>query len=195
VVQALIFTVLVRAMNIGVRKLWWILWHRNHPYGEWTDEKELVWSLFCAVLLGLIVAMLANWDYLHRVLRWLKVTKRTSYPSEWYSAFHRFKRDVVLHLKGERRLMGWAEEWPDQPDKGHFIIEDTQWLAPDGTAFPQSEVLRTMVPASDVEMVQFLYKPGKAGSSVDKIEEERKNLAELQAKDVADPDRDTKKEE
>ena len=30
VIQALIFTVIVRALNIGVRKLWWICWHPSN---------------------------------------------------------------------------------------------------------------------------------------------------------------------
>ena len=57
---------------------------------------------------------------------------------------------VVLHRKGERRLFGWPEEWPDHPDQGHFSIAEGQWLLDEGvrTAEGTSAIL---VPAGDVE--------------------------------------------
>jgi hypothetical protein len=185
VVQALIFTVFVRAMNIGVRKLWWIWWHPTHSGDYWTEEGEFVWSLACAVVLGLIVVVCANWNCVHAVLGWLKITKRSSYPSEWFSAFNRFPRVVILHLDGERRIRGWPEEWPDQNDKGHFILQDAQWLAPDGTAYPHAgvAVLRTMIAASEVEMVEFMYEGRKRIMPLDNVIMGGKNLSDVVPKD------------
>ena len=116
----------------GVHKTWWI-WLQHGPARTksiyWTDEKELFWSVMLAVVVGVAFSVCANWGVLHRVLRWLRLTKRTSFPSEWYSALHRFnKGELVLHLKSDRRLKGWADEWPDYPDRGHFIIQFPVWL-------------------------------------------------------------------
>lgn len=155
-VQALIFTFLTRVEVIGVHKLWGAWWHPRHPGGNWTDSMELVWSAFGAAATGVIVASLANSDRAHAALRVLRVTERTSYPSEWYSGFHRFKREVILHLKGERRLRGWADEWPDQPDRGHFLIQKPQWVDEHGENYPQVQIERLMIPATEVEMVEFL---------------------------------------
>lgn len=179
VVQALIFTVIVRAMNIGTRKAWWVFYHSKHASGRWTDDKELVWSLFNAILLGLVVAVFANHDWAHRCLRKLKITQRTSYPSEWYSGFHRFRRDVILHLKGERRLMGWADEWPDQCERGHFLIQKPIWLSDTGEKIPLLQLKRLMIPASDVEMVEFIHDADELTITVEDIVQSQAKLIEM----------------
>ena len=67
-----------------------------------------------------------------------------------------FRSFTVLHLKGERRLYGWPTEWPSRPDEGHFLIEEGEWLDDDGERRPAEGVAGMVVPASEVEMVEFL---------------------------------------
>jgi hypothetical protein len=158
VVQALVFTVIVRALIIMVRG---VCLHigRWHTIGVWDAQIDLVVSLVVAVLLGLLFAEFANKDRFHGWIRKLGWSTRTSFPSEWYSAFYRFTRErhwVVLHLKGERRLFGWPEEWPDEPDHGHFIIEQPEWLLTTGERAPLHNVERFIVAAGEVEMVEFV---------------------------------------
>lgn len=62
----------------------------------------------------------------------------------------------MLHLKGGRRLYGWPEEWPDQPDKGHFLIAEAEWLLDDGSRQGLDCVWNILVPATDVELVEFM---------------------------------------
>ena len=152
IVQALIFTTVVQAIVKGIP-----------PIGNWLGF-ELVWAgtseIVVAVLIAVVVAAIAvytsNHDTLHRLLRKIRLTKETSYPSEWYSAFHENPDCyVVLHLKGERRLYGWPKEWPSKPDQGHFIIAEGEWLV-ESESQPISGVSVILVPASEVEMVEFL---------------------------------------
>ena len=62
---------------------------------------------------------------------------------------------VVLHLKGQRRLYGWPEEWPSRPDEGHFRIAEGEWLIEDERR-PAKGVSAILIPAGEVEMVEFL---------------------------------------
>lgn len=83
-------------------------------------------------------------------------TKRTAYPSEWYSAFNcENRRYLVLELKDGKRLYGWAEEWPDQPDSGHFVVTDAEWLHGDESV-PLDSVSRLLIAATDVSRVEFV---------------------------------------
>jgi len=155
VVEALIFTVVVQAVTAMVR---WILLFmgRIAPIGTWTEESTLVWSVLLALVIGLLVAWLANGDHVHARLRKWNITARTSFPSQWYSVFAREKRWVILHLGGGRRLFGWPEEWPDHSDAGHFVVDQPEWLLDDGRRAPLHRVERMLVPASDVELVEFV---------------------------------------
>ena len=183
VVQALIFTLIVQAANVGARKVWW---HFHRAGSFWTDDKALVSSVGVAALVGLLFAIVANWDFSHRVLRKLRVTKRTSYPSEWYSAFHRHRCYVTLHLTGERRLYGWPEEWPDQCDRGHFLIEQPQWVLDSGEKVPLRQLKRMMVPASDVGMVEIEFAAAELPQTGDQIIALQKPLAELHTRKDSD---------
>ncbi len=151
VVQALIFTVIGRAMTDG------ILLFRSVTDSDLPGQnRELLLSVTIAVVLGLLTSYFLNRDTFHRLLRRIGVTRETSYPSEWYSAFSRHcDCYVTLHLKGERHLYGWPEEWPSRPDQGHFRIAEAEWLEDDKRT-PATGVTAMLIPVDQVEMVDFV---------------------------------------
>ena len=152
IVQALIFTILVQAMV----KILFIVMESMGWVPSLDEVGRLVFSSLVAISLGLLAVYALNKDIPHRYLRLIGVTRENSYPSEWYSAFDRHAdRYLVLHLKGERRLYGWPTEWPSRPDEGHFLIEEVEWLDGD-KRIPAKGVAGMVVPASEVEMVEFL---------------------------------------
>ena len=161
-IQALIFTVLIQPFTAFVK---WTLLHfssdlnlfgRSIYVGPWTRNVELTWSIIIAFLLGVGFALFANKDWFHWVARCCRLTKRTSFPSEWYSAFASEERWVVLHLTGNRILKGWPIEWPDQPDKGHFVIGSPAWILDDGSTVPVYQTKKLIIASKDVEIVEFL---------------------------------------
>ncbi|MFO0900536.1 MAG: DUF6338 family protein [Pirellulales bacterium] len=169
-VQALIFTTIVQAAVGGIRgfSLW--LGRQFEPIGPWTNSVGLAWALSVGVVLGLLFAGFANNNSFHCWLserRWYLVlrkkpgeggwtwTKRTAYPSEWYSCFHRDARWVVLHLRDGRRLYGWPLEYPDMPNRGHFILTQAEWLLSSNERVPLHTVERMLVPAHLVRLVEF----------------------------------------
>lgn len=152
VVQALIFTVIGNAITTAIFSN--STSRTENPV--LTDNWEPVVSILVAVVLALIASYASNRDSVHRILRSLGVTKETSYPSEWYSAFSRHVDCyVVLHLKGQRRLYGWPEEWPSHPEEGHFRIAEGEWLV-DDERIPATGVSAILIPTNEVEMVEFL---------------------------------------
>jgi hypothetical protein len=159
VVQALIFTMLVQALVIIVRYALYFA-GRWISIGPWNSDIRLLWSIILACVLGLVSSRLTNNDGLHKALRRYGWTMRTSAPSEWYSAFSTFEPWVILNLSGGRRLFGWAEQWPDRPDRGHFIIEEPEWLLPNGSRAPLPWLDILLLPASEVEFVEFLKRRG-----------------------------------
>ena len=125
ITQALAFTVAAQAATWIVMALVSLAWDVN----SWHSGVETVFSVSCAIVLALVMAWVVNHDIAHSLLRFVGITRETSYPSEWYSAFHRFDDGfVVLHMKGGRRLYGWPQEWPSHPNQGHFIIAEPEWL-------------------------------------------------------------------
>lgn len=150
VVQALILTIVVRAILILLghwRSTEWI--YRNKGL-----EDQLVASVVVSLVVGIVLAAFWNHDGI-RIFRYLRITRQTSYPSEWYAAFHKSKHYVILHLDGERRLYGFPDEWPNASSEGHFCMTDVEWLVKDGRT-PLNETEKMLVPVSEVSMVEFL---------------------------------------
>jgi len=156
VVQALIFTLIVQ-IGVYLYKTVAFYFAKYWILGPWNADTELVASVVIAAILGLLFAYFANNDKFHSVIRKIGASKETSYPSEWYGEFSNKVTYVVLHLDGERRLYGWPKEWPSNPEKGHFSIQQASWLI-DGKETPLTGVDTILIPAKDVQMVEFMEK-------------------------------------
>lgn len=155
VVQALIFTVFIQGIVVALGYLLCMVGNRFFCLGVWDKTSSLVWSIVFAIGIGLIFSIFANNDKFHTLLRKIKITRETSFSSEWFGAFSESPTYVVLHLSGERRLYGWPKEWPSDPQKGHFSIAQAEWLD-DEKRIPLTGVRNILIPASEVGFVEFM---------------------------------------
>ena len=149
VIQALIFTTVIEIIfTIMIEVI-------TGPLTGIEDWKPAI-SVAIAAVLALMVAYVLNNDLMHKVLRRCRITRETSYPTEWHSSFSRHEHCyVVLHLRGQRRLYGWPHEWPSRPEEGHFQIILGEWLVED-KRIPVTGVEATVIPVHEVEMVEFI---------------------------------------
>jgi hypothetical protein len=159
VVIALIYTVIINAI-VELLGIGFIAIGKLFTIGEWDQLSKTVWSIIIALFIGLLWSYLSNNDCIHKFLRKTRITTQTSYPSEWYGTFTETKRYIILDLKDERRIMGWPAEWPDDPDKGHFVLEDARWLIVDqdgkSSAIPLETIDKIVIAVHNVEMVEFV---------------------------------------
>jgi hypothetical protein len=155
IVEALIFTVVVQIVVLSIKVFLAFGGRHFFAAGEWTDDSRLVWSVIVATVMGLLLAQWANHDSLFSLLRRIGITHQTSYSSEWFGAFSQNQGYVVLHLVGQRRIYGWALEWPNSPATGHFVLTWAEWLDGD-KRIPIAGGGRMLIKGSDVEMVEFM---------------------------------------
>jgi hypothetical protein len=208
VVQALIFTVIVRAIVIVLREgLFW--GSRFIAIGTWDTESELLWSVFIAVLFGVFLSWCVNNDFpfvvlrkdgvekcrgvvlrVNKVVSKLNLTNKTLHPSEWFSFFANQERFVVLHLVGERRLYGWVEQFPDNPNSGHFILTEPEWLLDDGQRVRLHSVEKLCLNVKDVEWVESLKQADEITVPAQKQQEDYGLIYQLyKEKDTNDADK------
>ena len=182
-IEALIFTAIVQPLVAATKRILFWLGSR-YSFGVWTDDVALGWALAIGALLGLVLSVFANTDWVHWLLRKCRISTKTSYPSEWFRAFKDNNRWVVLHLVGphQRRLYGWADEWPDQSDSGHFVILQPHWLLID-QCVPVHRVEKMLVPVTEVEMVEFIQPTTEIAATPDCVAETEKVLLESRRKE------------
>ena len=174
VIQALVFTVLVYALvelaRLCGRTIHSTLVNSDTILSYWSYGNyfvvvetlglfkalpDIILNVLFATLLGFVSVYITNSDIMHRFLRDNGITLENSHPSEWYSAFARYKTYVVLHLTGQRRLYGWPQEWSNDPANGHIVIVDGEWLNEvSDTPIESAETI--LIPVTEVEMVEFV---------------------------------------
>ncbi|HEF4758300.1 TPA: hypothetical protein SAN82_000699 [Pseudomonas putida] len=155
IVQALIFTFVIQSLVVGMGALLLVAGERFFSVGLWDRNSETLWSAVLAVLMGVVSCHVASSDKLHAFLRKLKITRQSSYPCEWYSAFSTRQRHVVLHLIDGKRLFGWPIEWPAEPGGGQFVLEHPHWIEDTGQRFHTgAEVI--VIDVSKVQWVELL---------------------------------------
>lgn len=156
VVAALIFTLFAQLLVWGIQSLTFRIGDCGWILGKWSEDTELAWGAAVGLLMGVAWAHVVNNGLTHRLLRKLGTTKKTSLPTQWFSAFSRYERFVILHFTNGRRLMGWPLEWPDEPEEGHFLVERAGWILEDGQKAEMHQIEVFLVSAKEVEAVEFL---------------------------------------
>lgn len=158
-IQALIFTFAIQAAVWLIKSfLFWV--GKFYNFGLWGEFSNSLTAYSISLAFGFLVAKSSHDDIIFSRLRKLKITGKSSHPTEWSDVFSKFPRFVVLHLDGERRLFGWPEVWPSKPNDGHFFIVYPSWLTDAGEVKMES-VEGILVSSKDVKWVEFLQEKGK----------------------------------
>ena len=158
IIQALIFTLPVKALVI-IEKILLIQLGKIYTLGAWDTDSEIVASLLSAIAFGTVASYFTNKDSFYTFLRRIGLSTRSADPSEWSGALSQYPRFLVLNLKDERRLYGWPERWPSDPEKGHFFITQPSWLDSNGN-IELAEIEGLLIDVKDVSHVEFLKQPG-----------------------------------
>lgn len=154
IVQALIFTIIIQAF-VFIEKYILIQLGEYNKFGVWEESTQLIWSIISALVLGMVFSYFANNSKIHNLAQKLNITVESSFPSEWFGSFSRQITYIVLHLKDERRLYGWPEQWPSEPKNGHFVLKYATWLDRKGD-IDLLNVESIMIDAKDVMWVEFI---------------------------------------
>lgn len=167
-VQAIILTLFIQAVLIALRESsYWIRDSLGISVGRWTTSTEICTSVIIALAIGHLIAYIANSNAYHKLLYTKKITCKTSLVSEWYSAFSQHDCYVILHLDKNllsRRLLGWPQEWPDDPVNGHFVMTHASWLHEVNEKYqqvPADNLEMILIPSKNVIMVEFVKSESK----------------------------------
>lgn len=163
--QALIYTALVQALLAALHAVLSLFGRYIFSLGPWTARVDIFLSVLIALMLGLVLSYFANNNKVHDLLQKWKITKRTSWPSNWYGILHTSERYVVLYLKDGRRVRGYPVFFPDYSDKDHFVLKNPVWLEGAKKEIELTGTHRFVVAAVDVawvEVMKFEYEMSNA---------------------------------
>lgn len=173
IIQALIMTSFVKALLILTVMILTLLGNYC-SFGVLSKNIEFVYSIVIALLLGTFFSWCINNDfplwlfrphdkYKNSIFQWtigrlanLNLTNKTLHPSEWFSFFQDSNAFAILHLDGERRLIGYLHQFPDSPTEGHFIVINAGWINDDNSITPLENVQKILISSKEVLRIELL---------------------------------------
>lgn len=159
-IEALIFSFLIYAVIGGVSgrmpiQLDQVLRDGQVTYQVAVDRPLVGWTALVAMALPLAFSTLLTHDVHMAVLRFLKVTKRTSRNNTWLDVFSEQDRYVVVEMNDGRRVSGWPLYYSDTPTEGLIYLQDPAWIDRDGTYIPLDVHGLFLVRREDVVTIAF----------------------------------------
>ena len=144
VIQAMIYTFLSH-----------LLWSCVSLAFPQTAGSQLIGLGACALLWGLALTWIINTGAVHGLLHKVRLTRTASRPNEWYDAFYRTQRHIIVHLKDGRRMFGWPLLYPKRSQEGHIFLTGAEWLdrPDDAQSCPRVDFL---IDVADVRFIEFV---------------------------------------
>lgn len=136
VVEALIFSLLIYFASILlVGRSLPLSWHVvKDAAGNATYAVETAWwklfliMLVLPVTLGTSIAWLVEHDLLLHLLRWCKLTERTSRSSTWIDVMTDINSVAQVELSDGRKVMGWITYYSVDPNDSSLFLEEAAWV-------------------------------------------------------------------
>jgi hypothetical protein len=175
VIEALIFSLLIYLVYIltsgtGLPVSWRL---EKDAAGNPAYTVEAAWrrltllTLVLPVLLGIVSAWLVEHDLLLRVLRFCKLTERTSRSSTWIDVMTEINSVAQVELADGRKVMGWITYYSVDPDDSSLFLEEAAWVSEEneGDLVPIKGPGILLTKEAGIRSVTFLDEPENAGEA------------------------------
>jgi hypothetical protein len=81
-----------------------------------------------ALIAPLMLSLFLNNSWHMRLLRFLRITERSSRDTVWLDVFTEQKRYITINLVDGRRVWGWPNYYSDNRDEGMIYLYDAAWI-------------------------------------------------------------------
>nr|VFJ62609.1 MAG: hypothetical protein BECKDK2373C_GA0170839_10999 [Candidatus Kentron sp. DK] len=96
---------------------------------RFSDDRLLIFlTLIFTLVFPLIWGTIVYRDWHMKLLRWAKLTERTSRDTAWDDVFISERRFITLHLVDGRRITGWPLYYSNNKDQGFIFISKAKWI-------------------------------------------------------------------
>ena len=92
------------------------------------NPKFTILLVSIAVIAPIILSLFLTNNWHMRLLRFLRITERSSRATVWLDVFTEQKRYVTINLIDGRRVWGWPNYYSDDRDEGMVYLYDAAWI-------------------------------------------------------------------
>ncbi len=131
-----------------------------------TDSSVLWLSLLGVICVPVIVGFFYYNDYVHVVLRKLRITTKTSRANTWNDAFLTQNRYVIITMKDGSRIRGYPTMFSTDPDEGYVYLYNPAWVNDDKEVNEDVDYIESnchgfLLNRENIDLIEFTLDPGE----------------------------------
>lgn len=168
IIEALIFSFFTYVVYVG-------FFGANLPV-QWQPafhvyRWRVVFLVSMACALGFLWGIIRSKDAALRLLRWLRLTDRTSRESLWNDVLASLGGTAQVGLRDGRNLIGWIGRYSDSGTERSLFLESAAWVNEDGSLAPIVGEGIFLTDNAEIEYVMFLDQPVTGELVTDRVAE------------------------
>lgn len=122
-----------------------------------SDFCSIALTLVVSIILPLIAGIVIHHDLHMKILRFFRVTNRTSRETAWDDVFTDLDRHITVHFKNGKRLAGWPLYYSNNPDEGFVYVNEAAWID-DENEYIETYSHGILINKEDVDFIEFMLK-------------------------------------
>ena len=111
-----------------------------------------------SVILPILIGVNVNTDLFMKILRKLKITKKTSRDNIWIDVFSDKERYIIVNFKDGKRLLGFPEYFSDNSEDGMIYVTVPSWIDDKGNETEIKVDGVFLIDKSSIDFIEFFYK-------------------------------------
>ncbi len=138
---------------------------------DFSASQKVIWLSLAGVLfVPIIVGYFYFNDYVHGLLRKLKITTKTSRANTWNDAFLTQDRYVIVTLKDGRRIRGYPTMFSTDPEEGFVYLYNPAWVNDDKSDDEEPDYFESnchgfLLNRENIDLIEFTLDPGETLSA------------------------------
>lgn len=128
VIQALIFSLLIYTLSSLLKINNLITLDPNNYSISFPHPFLYIWIILISIGISFLFALIINQGWLMSLVRWLKITRKTSRLSVWNDVFYTKPRRVIVDFFDGSRVFGWVEYYSDYCENPFIYLAQPQWI-------------------------------------------------------------------
>ena len=129
-----------------------------------TNSWVIIISLVGVVLVPVFVGFIYYNDHVHKILRKLNITTKTSRGNTWNDAFLTQDRYVIITMKDGRRVRGYPSMFSTDPDEGFVYLYNPAWVNDDKDKDEEPDYFESnchgfLLNRENIDLIEFTLNP------------------------------------
>ena len=131
-----------------------------------SNPKVILISLAAVISIPVFGGFIYFNDHLHRLLRKLKITTKTSRSNAWNHAFVTQDRYVIVTLKDGRRILGYPTMFSNDPEEGFVYLYNPAWVNDDKSHDEEPDYFESicygfLLNRDNIDLIEFTLDPAE----------------------------------